>query len=60
MSEAALPNALENENGDERPTIDFSAVEQPPEDWAEGEDYQLHRALEVLRTMTGREQASLN
>lgn len=60
MSEAALPNALENENGDERPTIDFSAVEQPPEDWADGEDYQLHRALEILRTMTGREQASLN
>lgn len=60
VSEAALPNALENENGDERPIIDYSAVEQPPEEWEEGEDYQLFRALEVLRTMTGREQASLN
>lgn len=48
LSEADLPNALENMNGVERPE-DHEVADQPPEDWPEDEDYQLHRALEILR-----------
>ena len=47
FSEAALPNALENENGSER-RGPHMPDEQPPEDY-EGEDYQLDRALDILR-----------
>ncbi|WP_233348529.1 S41 family peptidase [Henriciella algicola] len=47
FSEADLPNALTNEDGAER-EIPHLPKEQPPEDY-EGEDYQLDRALEVLR-----------
>ena len=47
FSEANLPNALENEEGLEvrAPHI---PDDQPPEDY-EGDDYQLERALELLR-----------
>lgn len=47
FSEADLPNALENEDGTERrgPHI---PDDQPPEGY-EGEDYQLDKALELLR-----------
>ena len=47
FTEADLPNALENEEGTERrgPHI---PDDQPPEDY-EGDDYQLERALEILR-----------
>ena len=47
FTEADLPNALENEEGVERrgPHI---PDDQPPEDY-EGDDYQLERALEILR-----------
>lgn len=47
FSEADLPNALENEDGSERrgPHI---PDDQPPEGY-EGDDYQLDRALEILR-----------
>ncbi|MEL7129655.1 MAG: S41 family peptidase [Pseudomonadota bacterium] len=50
FSEADLPNALENEDGTARrgPHI---PDDQPPEDY-EGEDYQLDRALEILRDPT--------
>ncbi|MEO0466247.1 MAG: S41 family peptidase [Pseudomonadota bacterium] len=46
-SEADLPNALDNENGAERegPHV---PEDQPPVDY-EGEDYQLDRAVEVIR-----------
>ncbi|MEO0785469.1 MAG: peptidase S41, partial [Pseudomonadota bacterium] len=46
-SEAELPNALDNENGEARrgPHI---PDDQPPEDY-DGDDYQLERAIEVLR-----------
>ena len=47
FSEANLPNALENEEGQEARAPHIPA-DQPPEDY-EGEDYQLERALELLR-----------
>jgi len=50
FTEADLPNALENETGTERrgPHI---PDDQPPEDY-EGDDYQLERAIEILRDPT--------
>ena len=59
FTEADLRNALDNENGVEREDLDETVVEQPPEDWPEGEDYQLHRAIEELRAMMGRVEARL-
>ncbi len=47
FSEADLPNALANEAGVAR-RGDHVPADQPPEDYA-GEDYQLERAIEVLR-----------
>ncbi|WP_026353797.1 S41 family peptidase [Woodsholea maritima] len=60
FTEANLPNALTNENGSEREELDVQEIEQPPADWPEGEDYQLHRAVEVLHAMMERQQASLH
>ncbi|MEE2565642.1 S41 family peptidase [Hyphobacterium marinum] len=59
ISESELPNALENEAGAERAETDIGVVEQPPEDWSETEDFQLHRALEILASSAEREQAAL-
>lgn len=59
ISEANLPNALANENGSARTEAEASVIEQPPEDWEETEDFQLHRALEILAASTEREQAAL-
>ena len=59
FTEADLRNALTNETGAERETLDDTVIEQPPEDWPEGEDYQLHRAIEVLQAMMGRAEARL-
>ncbi|WP_339336156.1 S41 family peptidase [uncultured Maricaulis sp.] len=58
-SEADLDGALVNENGDERETTDLADVEQPPADWPEDEDYQLHRAVEILTSAMETQQASL-
>jgi carboxyl-terminal processing protease len=58
-SEADLPGALENENGDHRAETDVAAVEQPPADWPEDEDYQLFRARQILQDMMESQQASL-
>lgn len=58
-SEADLPGYLTNENGDERVAADIALIEQPPEDWAEDEDYQLSRAREVLRDAMESQQATL-
>ena len=60
-AEATLRNSLENENGVEREelTDELSHTEMRPEDWAEGEDYQLHRAIEILNAMMGQDQARL-
>ena len=50
MSEADLPHALENEEGEQRREVTMPD-EQPPEDW-EGDDYQLERAIELLKEGT--------
>ena len=47
LSEASLPNALDNEDGAARRAAHLPD-DQPPEDW-DGEDYQMTRALEFLR-----------
>jgi carboxyl-terminal processing protease len=57
--EADLPGALENESGEGRAATDITAIEQPPEDWAEDEDYQLSRAEEILRASMESQQAAL-
>ncbi len=59
FTEADLRNSLQNETGAERADIDVEAVEQPPEDWPDGEDYQLHRAIEELEAVMGRVEARL-
>lgn len=48
LSEADLPNALNNDSGAQRRAAHLPD-DQPPENWAEGEDYQLARAMEFLR-----------
>ncbi len=57
--EADLPNALLAELAEDIEDADEHAVEEPPADWPEdwtfadpAEDYQLKRAIEVLKTMT--------
>tara|TARA_R110002072_G_scaffold64835_3_gene160944 strand:- start:1292 stop:2602 length:1311 start_codon:yes stop_codon:yes gene_type:complete len=57
--EADLPGALENESGEARAETDIAAVEQPPADWPEDEDFQLSRAQEVLRSSMESQQAAL-
>ncbi len=59
FSEANLRNALRNENAseDEAEVSEGPEMEYPPEDWAEGEDYQLHRAIEELSRMMERREA---
>lgn len=47
-TEASLPNALENDQGRER-RAPHIPEDQPPEGY-EGEDYQLDRAIEVLKS----------
>ncbi|MEE9380612.1 MAG: S41 family peptidase [Hyphomonadaceae bacterium] len=47
FSEADLPNAFDNESGEGRRAPHVPA-DQPPEGY-EGDDYQLERALEILR-----------
>jgi len=49
ISEADLPRALDNEVGARR-RAPHMPDDMPPEDWPEGEDYQLSRALDMLRT----------
>jgi carboxyl-terminal processing protease len=48
VSEADLPNALNNESGAQRRAAHMPE-DQPPENWTDGEDYQLARAMEFLR-----------
>lgn len=54
-SEASLRNALTNETGAQR--REREDMEYPPEDWAEDQDYQLHRAIEQLASMMERREA---
>jgi len=48
LSEADLPNALENASGADRDDVDVSVIDQPPEDFDISDDYQLKRAIDVL------------
>jgi carboxyl-terminal processing protease len=48
LSEADLPNALNNDSGAERRALHVPD-DQPPENWDAEQDYQLSRALEFLR-----------
>ena len=51
VSEADLPNALDNDSGAQRRAVHVPE-DMPPENWAEGEDYQLKRAMDFLRQGT--------
>jgi carboxyl-terminal processing protease len=48
ISEADLPRALDNDGGARR-RAPHEPADQPPEDWDTSQDYQLHRALDLLR-----------
>jgi carboxyl-terminal processing protease len=48
ISEADLPNALDNDSGAERRAAHMPE-DQPPQDWSTEEDYQLSRAMDFLR-----------
>jgi carboxyl-terminal processing protease len=48
VSEADLPNALDNDSGARRRALHVPD-DQPPETWTETEDYQMSRALDFLR-----------
>jgi carboxyl-terminal processing protease len=48
LSEADLPNALDNDSGARRRAAHVPE-DQPPENWDEDEDYQLRRAMDFLR-----------
>ncbi|MDZ4691230.1 S41 family peptidase [Terricaulis sp.] len=51
ISEADLPNALDNDSGAERRAVHMPE-DQPPENWDTEEDYQLSRAMDFLRQGT--------
>jgi carboxyl-terminal processing protease len=51
LSEADLPNALDNESGAQRRGLHIPD-DQPPENWDAEEDYQLRRAMDFLRQGT--------
>jgi len=48
LTEADLPNALNNESGAQRRALHVPD-DQPPENWNPDDDYQLKRAMDVLR-----------
>jgi carboxyl-terminal processing protease len=48
ISEADLPNALDNDSGAQR-RAPHVPDDQPPADWDQDEDYQLRRATDFLR-----------
>jgi len=51
VSEADLPNALDNDSGAQRRAAHVPE-DQPPENWDMEEDYQMSRALDLLRQGT--------
>jgi len=51
ISEADLPNALDNDSGAQRRAVHVPD-DQPPEAWDTEEDYQLSRAMDFLRQGT--------
>ena len=50
LREDSLPYALMNLDDEVDYKEVYSEVDYPPEDWETGEDYQLHRALELIRS----------
>jgi len=52
ISEADLPNALDNDDEDQQRRAVHIPDDQPPEDWNAEDDYQLRRAMEFLRQGT--------
>ncbi len=59
FTERNLRNALANDEVVDRDEEQREA-EQPPEDWEDGEDFQLHRAMDILKPMMERRQAMLD
>ncbi|UPT62823.1 MAG: S41 family peptidase [Hyphomonadaceae bacterium JAD_PAG50586_4] len=51
VSEADLPNALDNDSGAQRRAVHVPE-DMPPENWDAEEDYQLKRAMDFLRQGT--------
>ena len=51
VSEADLPNALDNDSGAQRRAVHVPE-DMPPENWDADEDYQLKRAMDFLRQGT--------
>ena len=55
FSESDLPNSIENEDGaiddetSEETTVAEVIIDYPPEDYSEDDDYQLERAIEILK-----------
>lgn len=50
LRESDLPNAIQNENGDvDKDTADKMDVEYPPENFDIEDDFQLKRAIEILK-----------
>lgn len=50
LRESDLPNAIQNENGDvDKDTADKMDVEYPPESFDIEDDFQLKRAIEILK-----------
>ncbi len=52
ITEADLPNALQNENGGNRRSALHVPADQPPANWNADDDYQLKRAEDFLRQGT--------
>ena len=53
FSEASLPNAIENEDSeaeDEETIEEEIKIDYPPEDFEVSDDYQLQRAIEILKS----------
>ncbi|MDX2232997.1 MAG: S41 family peptidase [Hyphomonadaceae bacterium] len=49
LSEADLPKALDNPDGSVRRRGPHVPADQPPENWDKTQDYQMKRAIELLR-----------
>ncbi len=49
LSEADLPKALDNPDGAVRRRGPHVPTDQPPENWDKSQDYQMKRAIELLR-----------
>lgn len=50
FGEKDLPNALDIVEDDERETVPEVKIDYPPEDWEDGEDYQIKKAVDYLKS----------